>query len=417
MQNYFFTDEGSSSDRLKDETEKNISEDNYKSDALLQIIQDETVSREQLSLLDCGLPYAVCVIMLETRTNETARRANHLNEKLVKTTIEKINSEISEFHSVTCSDVPGQFILMIYNSEQTEGLFMDKLTSFISSLSSNINVYLNSSISIGISGIHSEIDLLPKAYKQALLQTEKSFYEAHGIYFYKEQGEKTNEVYSLIEGKMRRAILDNGFNNLDRIEEFFMNLCEHVKKEQYSPYKVKIQFINLISILQIESMRYQNNCNEAFPEYERLYEEIMQSQTIMQIESYLNGFFEQLRMEKKPAQPVNNYSEIVENAIKYLNKNFSDPVVSLKTTSKAISVNQSYLCRIFHKETGIAFNAYLSNLRMQKAKQLLVTTKDRIALIAEKSGYSNTNYFLYCFKKAEGVTPNTYRSKIHQSGS
>ena len=101
----------------------------------------------------------------------------------------------------------------------------------------------------------------------------------------------------------------------------------------------------------------------------------------------------------------------MKNAISYLQNNFSDPFVSLNTAAKAICVSSSYLSRIFHKETGVSFTAYLTELRLHIAKHYLLTTKDSISVIAEKSGYNTAKYFTNLFRKVEGISPNAYRAQ------
>ena len=55
------------------------------------------------------------------------------------------------------------------------------------------------------------------------------------------------------------------------------------------------------------------------------------------------------------------------------------------------------------------FLAYLTNVRMEKAKKLLLTTALSIAEVAEQSGYGDYRVFTKVFKKSEGVTPSQYR--------
>ena len=58
----------------------------------------------------------------------------------------------------------------------------------------------------------------------------------------------------------------------------------------------------------------------------------------------------------------------------------------------------------------MSFTAYVTNVRMEQAARLLRDTEDKTYLIAEKTGYTDPNYFSYVFRRRFGVTPSKYRS-------
>ena len=67
------------------------------------------------------------------------------------------------------------------------------------------------------------------------------------------------------------------------------------------------------------------------------------------------------------------------------------------------------ISQLFKSEIGVNFLAYLTNIRMEKAKKLLLSTSLSIAEVAEQSGYGDYRVFTKVFKKSEGVTPSQYR--------
>ena len=64
---------------------------------------------------------------------------------------------------------------------------------------------------------------------------------------------------------------------------------------------------------------------------------------------------------------------------------------------------------MFKKETGQTYVGYLTQLRLDKAVELLNTTDDKTYIIAQKVGYQEQNYFSYVFKKRFGVSPTRFR--------
>jgi two-component system, response regulator YesN len=66
---------------------------------------------------------------------------------------------------------------------------------------------------------------------------------------------------------------------------------------------------------------------------------------------------------------------------------------------------------LFKEETGIPFREYLVHLRIETAKNFLVTSDQKISQLALRLGFDNGNYFSTVFKKYTGMTPRSYRQK------
>ena len=98
-------------------------------------------------------------------------------------------------------------------------------------------------------------------------------------------------------------------------------------------------------------------------------------------------------------------------AIDYMKKNYQKPL-TLTLLANVVSLNYAYFSNIFKARTGVSVTAYLQNIRMEKAKELLISTNDRIREVAHKAGFSNERYFEKLFKSIEGITPSGYREKV-----
>ena len=95
----------------------------------------------------------------------------------------------------------------------------------------------------------------------------------------------------------------------------------------------------------------------------------------------------------------------------YISNNYSDSSLSIKDISEHVHLSSSYLCTVFKTETGQTLNQYLTNYRMEKAKQLLLDPRNKINEIAAQVGYCDCNYFGKSFKKVVGLSPSEYREK------
>ena len=96
----------------------------------------------------------------------------------------------------------------------------------------------------------------------------------------------------------------------------------------------------------------------------------------------------------------------------YIGRNYMDTALSVKDISDHIHLSASYVCTFFKNETGQTLNQYLTEYRMERAKQLLVDLRYKITEISSKVGYSDGNYFGKSFKKYSGLSPSEYREKM-----
>ena len=83
--------------------------------------------------------------------------------------------------------------------------------------------------------------------------------------------------------------------------------------------------------------------------------------------------------------------------------------LSLRDLGKKYFINSSYLGQMFQKKYNQSFRDYLTRYRIETAKQMLINSDERIADIAEKVGYKDTDYFLKKFIELNGCTPSKYR--------
>lgn len=96
----------------------------------------------------------------------------------------------------------------------------------------------------------------------------------------------------------------------------------------------------------------------------------------------------------------------------YIENNFSQNI-SLKSIAALFYVNPVYLGQLFKKTYGVYFNEFLLQLRVNEAKKLLrQSCSMRIYEVAEKVGFSNSDYFVTQFEKIEHMTPTEYRNKL-----
>ena len=96
-------------------------------------------------------------------------------------------------------------------------------------------------------------------------------------------------------------------------------------------------------------------------------------------------------------------------AIDHVNEHYADGDLTVDAMCSYLNVSAAYFSTVFKRETGKTFVQYLTDLRMEKAVKLLLSTNEKTYMIARKVGYADPNYFSYVFKKQFGMSPSKYK--------
>jgi AraC-like DNA-binding protein len=110
-------------------------------------------------------------------------------------------------------------------------------------------------------------------------------------------------------------------------------------------------------------------------------------------------------------QQENAESPIIARAKEYIGEHQSEKL-SLGQVARAVNMSAFYFCKMFKKVTGINFTDYLSRVRIEKAKNLLLNPNLRVSEIAFEVGFQSLTHFNRVFKKLLGQSPTDYRTQL-----
>lgn len=121
------------------------------------------------------------------------------------------------------------------------------------------------------------------------------------------------------------------------------------------------------------------------------------------------------RVQTPPADPGAARSKSwihVENALEYINAHFADEDLSNDRISAAIGVSPNYLTKRFCTYFGMPLHRYVVRLRIERARQLLLTGKCNVTEAAAAAGFSSIHVFSKTFKTVLGLTPSAYLEDV-----
>ncbi len=131
--------------------------------------------------------------------------------------------------------------------------------------------------------------------------------------------------------------------------------------------------------------------------------------------SYIVGIL-QRALELREQKASNRYEDVVDEVKDYIEKHYGEDELSLNLLASHVNFSPNHLSTIFSQQTGRTFSRYLTDYRMNKAKELLRCTNKKASVISMEVGYKDPHYFSYLFKKTQGMTPTQYRSGKETKG-
>jgi len=113
----------------------------------------------------------------------------------------------------------------------------------------------------------------------------------------------------------------------------------------------------------------------------------------------------------RDSHPNGQHAHLIRQAKEYIEHHYADPELSLNEVSAQANLSASHFSAVFSQETRQTFKEYLTEIRMNKAKELLRMSTLRSADIAYQIGYNDPHYFSSVFKKNTGLSPMEFRSQ------
>lgn len=137
------------------------------------------------------------------------------------------------------------------------------------------------------------------------------------------------------------------------------------------------------------------------------YESVLRLLTIFA--QHLSIVSNQLMVASLNAEPP-----VISKAKQFIQDKQADDI-SLGDVARAVNTSTFYFCKLFKKTTGLNFTEYLSRVRIEKAKNLLLNPNLRISEIAFAAGFQSLTHFNRIFRKIAGESPTRFRDKLKKN--
>lgn len=221
------------------------------------------------------------------------------------------------------------------------------------------------------------------------------------------------EITSFGEIEKTRTMLEKFLNNgaEDEIDEFvdvYINELpeENLKSVLMRQYIIMDAYIVMMSFCEkIEGIE-----GEMQAQSEELKNSMKTIQTLEEIKNYIRMLLKKI-IGVRDTISGRRYSDIIEIAKDQIRKTYMSDEISLNTIAAEVGMSPSYFSSIFSKEMGKTFVEYLTEIRTDRAKELLMCSSMKTSEIGYEVGYKDPHYFSYIFKKTQNCTPKEFRAR------
>lgn len=385
---------------------------------LLQLVQGYLYSYSEQALLERmrnfgwsvdNRQYAVLYIQLSGFENLEGRFSSG-DEGLVTFVAANITKELSSnffeqaevinFHDFTV----GLFIIVPEETEQQKAI-----RTYSQELMQGIHHVLNMYVSVTIGSLALSVVHVPSRFEEAMQASSRRRFESRNqiidLEFLDEYDKENHEIHYpfALEREIIQAIRTGQMEEAKQLIKAFLDeLLERGAKVidiQQGMLQLLGSILHAIRLTGMDPNRIFKSAN--------LYEQLMQFGEPQKMIDWFHDKVVSPFMQELESRSDVEVKRTVETAMIYLQNNYMKEI-SLDSCADYAGTNTVALSKAFKQVSGKNFIDYLTELRIEKAKELLRETDMKINDIAEKAGYQ-PSYFNRIFKKQEGITPSQYR--------
>lgn len=360
--------------------------------------------------------YQVVTIELDY---EEEMKWNDEDKQLWKFAVSNISYEIlaEQFTLDMCYDIDDRICIIIgRNDAQNNCDFNSLLGNRLELIRASVCKHLNFTVTIGVGSEKNDLFDIHVSYKESIVALKNKLtigsnkvipyssvaeFELRGNFF-------TGEHRSQLLLNMRTADETEVRNIIKQV--FAKMRDEGIHHEIFT-----VVCIEMIAVCMEYTVEVGLSIKDILPDSKfNIIGDIQSAKSIDDIENRVMSIFKYtLDMVKKNRN--SKASKLIEEVKRYIKDNYQDSELTIDDIAKNLFINYTHLCFIFKRETGVTINEYLTEYRINKAKELFDSGDALVLDVATRVGYADANYFGKCFKKFFGLAPSKYIESISRN--
>lgn len=194
-------------------------------------------------------------------------------------------------------------------------------------------------------------------------------------------------------------------------------LCVTMGQYTYQPLKMSSDYISSLYHLEKENNSHHDEIEQLFTAFEKLVNRNnLLNSSLKQKEEELEDFqkYRIQVMKEVDHGEEDSQAQRIDQAIAYIEKHYAEQDFSIGAVCEQFHFSPNRFSMEFKKQKGESPIQYVSNLRIEKMKHLLLTTNSPVNVLIEQVGYSDLSSFSKKFTKAVGTSPKKYREEFRK---
>lgn len=336
--------------------------------------------------------------------------------RLVQQAVEIMQQSLGDIQERTAAYLEnGRMVVVLSFKERSENAAASEADRMMSKLRHALELFLNLKCVYAVGHLCSSLSLLGTSYGSAERLLDFSPNEeltgqvnggGNGIY---------GQRVSLTIEEQKQLLLSIEMLDKDGMQRLILSVFDSIKGQPIHSHSVQMIISELLHIADKVLKKWLPQHGSAMDRLPAR-SELGRLDSVGEMEKWLQAFYASLLSLLKETHAVGPYSRHVSQAIGFILERYSGSV-TLELAADAISLNPSYLSRIFKEETKSTFSEYLNRIRIDAARKLLENGQYSLKQISSQAGFSSYNYFFRVFKEMIGVTPQTYLNGLGGGGA
>ena len=292
------------------------------------------------------------------------------------------------------------------NNSQTE------LINILGDICKEIRKTLKVPVTIGIGHSAQKLENISRSFQSALDALGYRSVVGTGSTIY------INDVEPGIGGKLQFGSEEESaliqaikFGPEEKIRETVRGIVDRMNEARVHARQQQAYILSVANCMIQLIQQYDLNMEEIFAEDPLGPDPFTVIQSMLNRENFSRWLFQTALKINNALSRERDYAarQVIEKAKQYIMDNYQDPGLSVEQICRYLHMSPAYFSTMFKKATGQTYIAYLTEVRLNKAVELLNMTDEKTYVIASQVGYQEQNYFSYVFKKRFGVSPTKFR--------
>lgn len=343
---------------------------------------------------------------------ETEKVSPIENRELTNLAIFNLTEEVINKYEAGTVFLHNDNILIIFTPGGNEkDRSIQKVISILEELNQSIKKYYKISVTFGVGVYCSDIANIGYSYESAVTALDYRIILNNNIICIEDMEPKAAQNILFDELRSRSLISCIKVGTPEEIEETIEKLFKEIIDGNVSYKDYQIYLLDILTTILKTARDIHIDMDKVFGINYNLFVEMYKFKDIRQVKEWLVNICTKIKGQvSKDRQDTCKL--IVKKAIEYVEKFYDDSELTINKMCKHLHISPTYFSTIFKKETKCTFISYLTHIRMEAAKELLRTNSCKSFEIAKRVGYSEPNYFSYCFKKNFNISPSEYRKEF-----